>query len=439
MRLKLDKNFEFSSAINRLIPAGAHTYSKADDQFPLNAPKGIKFGKGVYVTDIDDNEFLDWTMGLGSVSLGHGFKPIVDEVIKELANGSNFQRPSVIELEFAELLKEVMPQFDMFKYAKNGSTVTTAAVKLARAYTNRDLIAVCAEQPFFSYDDWFIGSTDCPSGVPEPISNMTLKFHYNDFESIDALFENNKGKIAGLIMELVKLDPPKPGFLEHVQKRCKENGTVFIVDEMITGFRFGINGAQEHFGVYGDLATYGKGIANGFSVAVLAGKREIMELGGIIPGKERVFLSSTTHGSETHGIRAAIATIKFMRENKTTEHNWANGEKLTQLLKESLEAFKLTEYIEVIGYPCAVGLSYKNHEKEHDPAFRTLFLQEMIANGLLFQGLFTQAYEHNDEEIKKTIVAFEKSLEVYKKAIDQKSVDGLLVGPVIKPVFRKIN
>lgn len=434
-----EKNHEFSKKIRALIPGGAHTYSKGDDQFPYNAPKGIAKGQGVHVWDVDGNKYIDWAMGLTSVGLGHAYEPVLEAVREQLLLGANFQRPATIELEFAELLKEMFPQFDMFKFAKNGSTVTSAAIKLSRAYTERDKVAICAEHPFFSYDDWFIGSTPCDFGIPESEKNLTVKFHYNDIESVKKMFADHKDQISCVILEPTKFDEPKDGFLHKLKEECKKNGAVFILDEMISGFRFALGGAQEYFEIEPDLATFGKAVGNGFSVSFLGGKEEIMKLGGIEPDTRKVFLISTTHGAETHGLAAAIATMKEYRDKDVVNKNIKKGEYIIEKVNNIIKNKVLEDYIEVIGYSCWPVVVFKDSNKVVSMSYRTLFLQEMIARGILYQGTFTIAYEHTYELIDETMEAFEASCNVYKRAIEAKSTDGLLIGDETKPVFRRIN
>lgn len=436
---KFEKNHEFSRRIHDLIPAGAHTYSKGDDQFPYLAPKGIVRGKGVKVWDVDGNEYIDWAMGLTAVSLGHAYEPVLESVRRELENGVNFQRPSVVELEFAERLKKLLPYFDMFKFAKNGSTVTTAAVKLARAYTGRDMVAVPTEHPFFSYDDWFIGTTPCDFGIPDPYKSLTLKFKYNDLASLEALFLEYPGRIACIMLEPVKFDAPAEGYLKGVQALCKKYGAVFVIDEMITGFRYHLQGAHQLYDVIPDLATYGKGVGNGFSVSFLAGRREIMELGAVIPGKKKVFLISTTHGAETHALAAAMKTIDILEQEKVIDRNWDKGRRMLRETEAILQDQGLQNFIQMIGFPVWPAMVCKDHEGTVSMALRTLFMQEMIKRGILFQGTFTFAHLHGDSEIDQTLEAFRESCKIYSQAIEQKSVKGLLIGEPVKPVFREIN
>src|SRR5690606_8804835 len=306
----------YKERLHKAIPGGAHTYSRGDDQFPANAPSILERGEGAYVFDVEGKRYLDYGMGLRSVNIGYGNKEIADACYQEMLKGNNLTRASITELKAAELLVDLIPSVDMVKFAKHGSTVTSAAMKLARAYTGRKFIAVPFEQPFFSFDDWFIGSTVMNKGVPEETKLLTLKFHYNDMNSLKELFNLYPGQIAAVMMEAVTTVPPEENFLQQVQKLCKDEGTVFIIEEMITGFRWHMQGAQTYFNLTPDLCTFGKAMANGFAVAALGGKREIMELGSILnQGQERVFLTSTTHGAEMSGLGAFIKTVEVLQRD----------------------------------------------------------------------------------------------------------------------------
>ena len=238
--MSFEKSKQLQQKSHSLIPGGAHTYAKGDDQYPILAPGFIVKGEGCHVWDIDGNEFIEYGMGLRSVTLGHGYKPVVEAVYKQMLLGCNFTRPSPIEVEAAEALLGLLDGTDMAKFAKNGSDVTTAAVKLARAYTGRDLVAICGDQPFFSTDDWFIGVTPMAAGIPEAIRNLTVKFRYNDIESLRGLFSENPNLIACVILEAATAIEPKDHFLQDVQKLCREHGAIFIFDEMINGFQMAL-------------------------------------------------------------------------------------------------------------------------------------------------------------------------------------------------------
>src|SRR6185437_125933 len=311
----------YQDRLLKVIPGGAHTYSRGYDQYPANAPQILASGKGAYVVDPDGNRYLDYGMALRAVNVGYAEDEIDAAAIRQILNGNNLTRASIVELEAAELLVDLIDSVDMVKFTKNGSTSVSAAVKLARAYTGRELVARCAEHPFFSYDDWFIGSTPLKRGIPGETFGLTKTFSYNDIPSLQALFDQYPGQLACVVLEPAANEEPKDGFLRNVQELCGRNGSVFVLDEMITGFRWHMKGAQHTYGVIPDLCTFGKAMANGYSVSCVAGRREIMELGSIeFEGRERVFLLSTTHGAEMAGLGAFIATVGFMQRNAVIDH-----------------------------------------------------------------------------------------------------------------------
>jgi glutamate-1-semialdehyde 2,1-aminomutase len=434
-------NFDTSRALQQqfhsLIPGGSHTYAKGDDQYPEHALPYLARGEGCHAWDADGNEFIEYGMGLRAVTLGHAYKPVVEAAQRQMLLGSNFVRPAVIELECAEALLGLIEGAEMAKFAKNGSDVTTAAVKLARAYTGRDIVAVCAEQPFYSTDDWFIGSTIMTSGIPEPIRNLTVKFHYNDIESVRALFDAYPGRIACVILEPATFLEPVNGFLHEARRLCAENGALFILDEIITGFRWHLNGAQKYYKVVPDLSTFGKGMGNGFSISALVGRREVMELGGLCHDKERVFLLSTTHGAESHCLAAAMEVMKIYQQQHVVQYLYRQGERLARGIQETIDAHQLKDYFQVLGKPCNLIYATCDEQKRPSQAFRTLFLQETIKRGLLMPSLVV-SFSHTDADIDYTVEAVADALTVYRQALEE-GIDKYLIGRPVKPVMRKFN
>lgn len=428
----------YTERLQRVIPGGAHTYSRGADQYPDNAPQILSRGKGAYVWDPEGRRFLDYGMALRAVTIGYGYEPVALAAMEQALYGNNLTRPSSIELEAAELFCDLIPSVDMVKFAKNGSTVTTAAVKLARAFTQRKYIALCAQHPFFSYDDWFIGSTAIQRGVPEEFISLNLKFDFNDIASLEALFTSHPDGIACVILEPATTIAPQGDFLHKVQDLCRKHGAVMILDEMLTGFRFHLQGAQKMFGVEPDLCTFGKGMANGFSVAALGGRREIMDLGGIDQeGMDRTFLVSTTHGAEMCGLGAFVKTIAEYQRLGVIEHLWSYGDRLMKGMNEIARELGVADHFVVEGYPCHPNYITRDPSAASSLEFRTLFSQEMIANGVLMPWI-ALSYEHGDLELEITLEATRKALKVYRQALEDGTKKHLR-GPAIKPVFRKSN
>lgn len=422
---------------HKLIPGGAHTYAKGDDQYPEQAPGFIVRGRGCHVWDVDGNEFIEYGMGLRAVTLGHAYEPVVEAAYRQMMLGANFTRPAPIEVDLADALLQVIDGADMVKFSKNGSDVTTAAVKLARAFTGRDLVAICVDHPFFSIDDWFIGTTEVNAGIPEAIIRMTLKFHYNDLQSLRDLFAKYPHQIACVVMEPEAVVPPEPGYLQQVKKLCQEQGTVLLFDETITGFRWHLGGAQKFHGVTPDLSTFGKAMGNGFAIAALAGRREIMRLGGLDHDQARVFLLSTTHGAETHALAASLETIRVYREQNVVEFLWRQGERLRQLVQQSIVENHLEEFFEVHGRPCNLIYATRDQKKERSQSFRALFMQELIGRGVLAPS-FVLSFSHSDADIQHTAEAVYGAHAVYRKALDE-GVEKFLHGRPLRPVYRTFN
>lgn len=433
-------NFEQSKLLQKkshtIIPGGGHTYAKGDDQYPIQAPGFLVRGNGCHVWDVDGNEFIEYGMGLRSVTLGHAYPPVIEAVYRQMILGENYTRPSALEVECAEQFLQIIKGAEMVKFAKNGSDVTTAAVKLARAYTGRDLVAICVDHPFFSTDDWFIGSTAMNAGIPKAVQDLTVKFHYNDLHSVRELFKTYPRQIACLIMEAETAVAPQGDFLSETLRLCHENGALLILDEIITGFRWHLGGAQKIYNLLPDLSTFGKALGNGFSVSALAGKQEIMELGGLKHDKERVFLLSTTYGAENHVLAAARATMGIYEREPVIETLYRQGERLASGVRQAIDANGVREYFELAGRPCNLIFVTRDLEKNRSQPFRTLFLQEIIRRGVLGPSLVV-SYSHSNEDIDRTVDAIHGALGIYARALDE-GVENYLIGRSVQPVMRKL-
>lgn len=447
----------YQQRLNAVIPGGAHTYSRGFDQFPNIAPQALDRGAGAKVWDAEERSYLDYGMALRAITLGYSYQSVNDAAIDGIRKGNNLTRPSLIELEAAELMVGLVAAADMVKFAKNGSNVTSAAAKLARAYTGRKYICVPRQHPFFSFDDWFIGITPMTRGVPPEHFKLTLTFDYGDVASLERLFAEYPGDIAGVMLEpattrtpcradcdaMHTWDRPCPkcagnNFLDQVQRLCRANGALFILDEMITGFRWHLRGAQHYFGLEPDISTFGKAMANGFSVAALVGRRDVMEVGAIDkPETERTFLLSTTHGAEMSGLAAFIETVRVYQERNVCRHLWEYGARLKDGLQAVAAECGVADYFQMDGP--AISLNYLTRDRAGSlsPAFRTLFAQEMVREGVLIPWIAV-SLAHGDAELDATLSAARSALNVYARALDG-GVERFLNGPALRPVFRRTN
>ena len=431
--MNFDKSNEAGARLAELVPGGSHTYAKGVDQYPSLSPAVLARGVGCHVWDLDGNEFIEYGMGLRSVGLGHAYPAVVDAVRRSLELGTNFTRPSVLELDCAAHFLDVIPTADMVKFTKDGSTATTGALKIARKATGRDMVAVCADHPFFSYDDWFMSTTTSDGGVAHSERELTTSFGYNDLDSAQRLFERYPDRIAAIFLEPVRTDPPLPGFLEGIRDLCDQHGTVLVFDEMITGFRYDLNGAQHLYGVTPDLSTFGKAMANGFALSALAGNRDLMMLGSRSRHEDDVFLLSTTHGAEAPGLAAAIATIHVYETEPVIDHLYRQGERLAKGLASAAARHGLSDHVFPVGFPCNLLFATRGPDGEPSQSFRTLFLQETVRRGVLMPSLVV-SYSHSDDDVDRTLEAIDGALAVYAEAMI-KGPETFLVGPPSRAVF----
>ena len=437
MELRTDRSLarsrEVSGRLSELIPGGAHTYAKGDDQFPEGLAPVLERGHGCMVVDVDGNEYVEYGMGLRAVVLGHGRREVVEAVARQAALGTNFTRPAAIELEAAEALLACVGA-DMVKFTKDGSTANTAALRLARAATGRDVVAICADQPFFSYDDWFIATTPMRAGIPASAGALTATFRYNDPASLERVFAEHPGGVACVMLEPERVEPPRDGVLSEVRRLCDTHGAMLVFDENVTGFRWDVGGAQAVHGVTPDLSTFGKAMANGFALSALVGKRELMEDGGLRTENDRVFLLSTTHGAEHTALAAAIATIGIFRSEPVIERLHVRGERLRAGVNDCAVARGIADAFSVFGHPACLFYGIRDADGRPSQPFRTLFLQETIERGLLAPS-FVISEAHDDEAVDRTIEIVDAALAVYARALEE-GVERHLRGRPVKPVFR---
>lgn len=420
--------------LRQVIPGGAHTYAKAEDQYPEGMAPVIRRGQGAHVWDVDGNRYVEYGSGLRAVSLGHAHPRVNAAVGRALDMGTNFARPAAIELEAAERLLAILPRAEMVKFAKNGSDATTGAVRLARAATGRDHVAICRDHPFFSVDDWFIGASAMPAGIPKATRAQTLTFGYGDLDGTRALLETYPGQIACIVLEGATVRGPQPGYFQGLRQLCDEHGVLLVLDEMITGFRWSLGGAQEAYDIDPDLSTFGKALGNGFAVSALAGKRQHMRLGGMEHDDERVFLLSTTHGAETHSLAAAMEVIDVYRDDNVIETLHRTGDLLATRVREAVAAAGVEQHITVDGRASNLVYATLDADGERSQPFRTLFLQEMITRGIISPSFVVSAAITEDDVEQTATAVYEAGL-VYRKALTE-GVGGYLRGRPVQPALR---
>ncbi|MFF5711401.1 glutamate-1-semialdehyde 2,1-aminomutase [Streptomyces sp. NPDC012756] len=433
-QFELPRSREANERLHTLIPGGAHTYAKGDDQYPEHLAPVISHGRGAHVWDVDGNRYIEYGSGLRSVSLGHAHPRVVEAARRELDRGSNFVRPSVLEVEAAERFLATVPTAEMVKFAKNGSDATTAAVRLARAVTGRARVALCADHPFFSVDDWFIGTTPMAAGIPP--TDLTLKFPYGDLKATEELLARHGDDIACLILEPATQTEPPQGYLAGLRELADRHGCVLIFDEMITGFRWSEAGAQGLYGVVPDLSTFGKALGNGFAVSALAGRRDLMERGGLRHSDDRVFLLSTTHGAETHSLAAAMAVQATYTEEGITAQLHALGERLAAGVRAAATATGVGDHVVVRGRPSNLVFATLDENGQPSQEYRTLFLHRLLAGGVLAPS-FVVSSALTEEDIDRTVEAVSEACAVYRKALDAGDPTAWLAGRPVKPVFRR--
>ena len=403
------------------------TLAKGPGQFSKGvAPKYLQKGKGSHVWDVDGNEYIDFNSAIGPISLGYAY-PAVDQAIeKQLKEGITFSLMHPLEVELSELIQEIVPNAEAVKISKTGADVCSAAVRVARAFTKREKIFCCG---YHGWHDWYIGITSRNAGIPEAIQNMTYTFEYNDIESIKAALD---GSVAALILEPFIFEAPKPGFLKELAEACTANGTLLIFDEMWTGFRIALGGAQEYFDVKPDLAVYSKACANGMPIALLTGRADVMEL-----FNSEVF-SYTTFGGEALSMAACIATINELRDKNVPQYLDEKG----ALLKDGYNSLAIETgmdiYTRCIGYNCRSMVTF-TPEAGNGLEVKTLMQQEMIKRGILWAGFHNMCFSHSDEDIAYTLSAYRDVMPIMKEAIQSGNVKQYLKGEVLEAVFRKVS
>lgn len=425
---KFEASNKFLDRAKKVIPLASQTFSKCYTQISVGAsPLFIEKGKGGHVWDIDGNEYVDQLMALAPVNLGYQYEEVDGAVRKQMEKGTLFSLPGKLETELAEKICDIVPCAEMVRYGKNGSDVTTAAIRVARAATGRDIIAVGG---YHGWHDWYIGSTTRNKGVPRAVRDLTASFTYNDIASLEAVFEKYPGQVAAVILEPIGVESPKDNFLEKVRDLTHKHGAVLVFDEMITGFRISLGGAQEYFGVTPDLACFGKAIANGYPLSVLVGKREFMK------ECEEIFFSFT-FGGELLSLAAGLATITVLERENVPNYINTFGMELQNKYNEITDDLGITKYTKAAGYGSHFVNTFSDNTGDADLAARTVFQETMASEGVFTVGSNNICFSHTEEDKKIITRAYQVALERVKGGYENGNMDSLIKGTKVQAVFRK--
>jgi glutamate-1-semialdehyde aminotransferase len=421
----IDRSLALARRARGLIPAETQTLAKGPGQWSDGvAPRFLVRGSGPRTWDVDGNEYLDLSMGVGPVVLGHAYPAVDDAIRAQLERGIAFSLPSPLEVEVAELLRDLVPGAERVRFSKTGADVTSAAVRLARAHTGRDRVLCCG---YHGWHDWYVGTTDRAAGVPWAVAELTNTIRYNDLDSVrDALDET----VACVILEPTVVEPPVPGFLEGVRALCDERGALLVFDEMWTGFRLAVGGAQAHYGVRADLACFSKALANGMPLSALTGRADVMEL------LERDVFFFTTFGGEALSLAAARATLGTIAREDVPRALAETGRTLRDGIEDIARGVGLAHAVRVVGYDARTMLAVSD-PRAPALAIKTLIQQELLRHGVLWSGFHNLSYSHGPTEIAAILFAYSEALRVLARALADASVERRLEGGLLEPVFRR--
>lgn len=427
----LEKSEECYKRALKVVPAQCHTLSHGPTQYVSGAsPKYIYRGKGCLVWDVDGNEYLDLAPGGYPITLGYAYEPVNRAIREQLELGTLYPMPNPLEVETAELLTEIIPCAEMVKFAKNGSDVTSMAIRVSRAITGREKVAAIG---YHGWHDWHVAITTRLRGIPNAVQELSLKFEYNNLESLKTIFDENEGEIAAVMMEPIQLTLPENNFLTKVKDLAHKEGAIFIFDEIMTGNRVSLGGAQEYFKIIPDMACFGKTLANGMPISALVGKREIMENFSF----DGVFFSST-FGGECASLAACKATLTELRDKKVNRFMWKQGKKLQDGFNKLAKEYGLEGCMACKGLPPLNAIVFNNENLDvTEEEMKSLFQQECMKRGMLAGLYHGLCYAHEDKYIDLGLEIYEDAMSIFKNVLAEGAdIRGHIEGEVVKEVFR---
>lgn len=426
MGLIIKKSNSLKERMNKVSPHYTQTFSRSPTSFVEGVyPVFAEKSSGAYFTDVDGNNFLDYLLGLGPITLGYNYPVVNQAVSKQLNDGMLFSLPHRKELELSEFLCKVIPNSEMVKFEKSGSNAVTGALRAARAITGKDKVAYCGSGGV--WHDWYASAISRDGGVPKFNDDLIKIFDYNDIDGLETIFEENKNEIGSIVFEPTVYEKPNTKFLQKIRNISDSNNSILILDEIVTGFRFDLGGAQKYFNLKGDFVCFGKGMGNGLPISAITGKEEHMKI------FDKLWVS-TTNGSETLSLAGTIATITEMQNNQTISHCWKVGSKLFDGWNSIAKQYGVNAMM--TGYPIRMTMECKNSENNESLPLKGLILQEMVKQGIFMaQGPTFISYSHKNEEIEKTLSKWENVCSYIQKTVKDDNFTELLEGNLPQLVY----
>ena len=411
----------------KVSPLAAQTFSKSYRYFCRGiAPSYMDHGNGCYIYDVDGNEFIDFMCALGPITIGYNDPDVNEAVINQVNKFASGSLQSPLEVELAEKLCEIIPCAEMVRFVKNGGDATTAAIRLARAFTGREMVLMSG---YHGMHDWSIGASENNKGVPKAVCELTKNFVYNDLNDLEEKLK--KYEVAAVILEPIQSNGPKEGYLEGVKELAHKYGAILIFDEVVSGFHYALGGAQEMFGVSPDLVAFGKGMANGYPISAVAGRKDLLE-----QIEQGVFIS-TTFGGDSISMAASLATIKKLEQPGFYDHITKIGTMIRNGIQERIDKYDLNDVLSVSGLPAHCGVAFEGHGSLSYLDIQSVYSQTMIDNGILVFAIYFLNEHHTEKEAQAYLDATDKAFALIREAIDKDDVSGILRGGKVDPVFKR--
>ena len=427
----MSKKFENSNNLkeraNKVIPHQTGTFSRAAASFVEGVyPMYVQRANGSKFFDVDGNEYLDYLCGLGPITLGYNYSKMNDAIIKQLQKGILFSLPSPEEVELSELLCKTIPHAEMIKFEKSGSNAVTGAIRAARAITHKEKIAYCGSGGV--WHDWQAAMVSRDEGVPKFNASLIKIFDYNDIDGLEQIFVENKNEIAAIVLEPTHFEKPENNFLRKVRKIADDNNALLILDEIVTGFRFALGGAQKFFDIKGDFVCFGKGMSNGLPLSAITGPEEFMK-------KFDELWVSSSNNSETLSIAGTIAVINEMRDEDTISHCWRVGKGLFEGWNKIVEKHGIDAKMN--GYPIRMEQACYDKNGEVSLELKSVLLQEMVKKGIFMSplGAVYLSYSHSNEDIEQTLDTLDEVCKIINLKIKNGNYGELLEGKMPKTIW----